>query len=636
MELHLGNRRVRVSPKTAIGKGGEADIYDLGDGRALKVFKTERHPDLAGQPQEQQAARARLSLQQRKLPAFPRALPKEIVAPGELALDSRGHIAGYAMPLIAGAEPLLRFGEPAFRRAGATSALVAELFRSLHTTLTALHAKGVLIGDFNDLNLLVPDRATAPLLIDADSFQFANFPCLAFTERFLDPRLAGPNAQQLFPTAPYDLASDWFAFAALLTQSLLCIGPWAGIHRPPAPQPASPAKRRALERISIFRDDVQLAPSAVPRDSLPDDLLHELAAIFNRDERRPLPRALLERLDFRVCASCSLEHARAACPRCHPHAAAPLKQVATAHGSVLAKMLFESRGTILAASRDDRLRLLEHDGKAYRREDGSIVLEGPADARLQLALLGEATLVARDGRLVLLAKHQAPRALQADLCEGKPTFAAQGERLVWSSGGQLLSAKVNQLIDSDRGLQLPPLVLGSLLGQGTRLWLGPEFGLGLTRAGELTQAFTFAPERRGIDDSMKLPGGSYLGGHLLRTRCAFGKDRAWLLLAMRQQQKTVHRCLLLSSRGAVLAEAEAEEDDGSWLGQFPNLCAVGELLFAATDDGLLRVKANQGHLGDLKRFPDPAPFVDRETQLFFSGEALLAVTARCARELRLQ
>lgn len=636
MELYLGSRRVPVSPKQAIGKGGEADIYDLGDGRALKIFKTEHHPDLAGQPQEQQAARARLALQQQKLPAFPKGLPSQIVAPGELALDARGQIIGYAMPLVAGAEPLLRFGEPAFRKAGASSAMVAELFRSLHTTLTALHAKGVLIGDFNDLNLLVPDKATAPLLIDADSFQFASFPCLAFTERFLDPRLAGPNAQQLFPTAPYDLASDWFAFAALLTQSLLCIGPWAGMHRSPLPRLPTSAKRRALDRISIFRDDVQLPPSAVSRDSLPDDLLDELAAIFNRDERRPLPRALLDRLDFRVCAACSLEHARAACPRCHPHAAAPLKQVATAHGTVFVKMLFESRGTILAASQDDRLRLLEHDGKAYQREDGSIVLEGPADARLQLALLGDATLIARDGRLVLLGKNQPPRALQADLCEGKPTFAAHGERLAWSSGGQLLSANASALTGSARGLQMPPLVLGSLLGQGTRLWLGPEFGLGLTRAGELTQAFSFAPERRGIDDSMKLPGGSYLGGHLLRSRCAFGKDRAWLLLALRQRQKTVHRCLLLNSRGTLLAEAEAEEDDGSWLGQFPNLCAVGELLFAATDDGLLRVQESKGHLGDLKRFPDTAPFVDRETQLFFSGAALLVVTARCARAMRLQ
>jgi hypothetical protein len=98
----------------------------------------------------------------------------------------------------------------------------------------------------------------------------------------------------------------------------------------------------------------------------------------------------------------------------------------------------------------------------------------------------------------------------------------------------------------------------------------------------------------------------------------------------------VHRALLLDRSGALLAEAEAEEDDGSWLGRLPNLCAAGERLFAATDEGLVRLEARQGRIAPQRHFADTAPFIDRETQLFILPDGLLAVGARHARALRLQ
>ena len=134
-------------------------------------------------------------------------------------------IAGYAMPLVRDAEPLLRWGEPAFRRTGATAPQAVEIFRRLRGALAGLHARGVVIGDFNDLNVLVraaPGGLAEPFLIDADSFQFAGFPCAVFTERFLDPRRCDRPSDQPVPVRPFDEQSDWFAFSALFsTLSLL-------------------------------------------------------------------------------------------------------------------------------------------------------------------------------------------------------------------------------------------------------------------------------------------------------------------------------------------------------------------------------------------------------------------------------
>ena len=53
MDIYLNQKRIKVNPKNAIGKGGEADIYDLKNGKVLKLFKTADHPDYQLLPQEQ-------------------------------------------------------------------------------------------------------------------------------------------------------------------------------------------------------------------------------------------------------------------------------------------------------------------------------------------------------------------------------------------------------------------------------------------------------------------------------------------------------------------------------------------------------------------------------------------------------
>lgn len=69
MDVWLEGRKVRLEPQRALGKGGEADVYDLGDGRALKVFKRPEHPDYQGLAPEQ-AARLRDQLAQLREQAF--------------------------------------------------------------------------------------------------------------------------------------------------------------------------------------------------------------------------------------------------------------------------------------------------------------------------------------------------------------------------------------------------------------------------------------------------------------------------------------------------------------------------------------------------------------------------------------
>lgn len=316
----IDGARVALAPAALLGQGGEAEVYDLGDGRVLKWWKPADHPDYDGLPDAQAAARARLAERPGKLRALPGALPAAVVAPCGLALAGRRSrdVAGYLMPRIAG-EPLHAYGEPRWRRDhpvpgdDAVAALLA-----LHDAIAALHRAGVVIGDCNDQNVLVEGRRVH--LIDVDSYQLPGFPCQMFSERFVDPRLCDA---QLAPVRPHDEASDWYAFAVMAFRTLLGVGPWGGVHQPADPARRCPPGARALRRLSVYAPDVVYPRAARPLAILPDELADLFRAIFERDQRGVFPRSALERLHLRRCSSCGDEHARVRCPACRTQAHLP-------------------------------------------------------------------------------------------------------------------------------------------------------------------------------------------------------------------------------------------------------------------------------------------------------------------------
>lgn len=316
----IDGTKVTLAPSALLGQGGEAEVYDLGDGRVVKWWKPAEHPDFDGLPDAQQMARRRLAEQPAKLRALPGNLPRAVVAPCGFALAKRnGAVVGYVMPRVTGVA-LHELGEPRWRRdhpiAGAD--VVAALL-ALHDAIAGLHRAGVVIGDCNDQNVLVD--GTRVHLIDVDSYQYAGFVCSMFCERFVDPRLCD---QQLVPARPHDTDSDWFAFAAIALRTLLGVGPWGGVLRS-----CAASSQRGLRRLSVLRPDIVYPRAARPLAILPDDLLDTFRAIFERDQRGVFPRDALARLHLRACASCGDEHARVRCPTCQAQSRVP---AAIVHG----------------------------------------------------------------------------------------------------------------------------------------------------------------------------------------------------------------------------------------------------------------------------------------------------------------
>lgn len=626
MDVYVNSKRVRVTPAAAIGKGGEADVFDLGDGTVLKLWKAPDHPDFAGMPEEQEAARERLAMHQQKMRAMPEGLPEGVVAPLELATDRSGkRLVGYTMRFVTGAEVLLRYAEPSRGRAGLAAEDAVAALGSLHDLVSALHARGVVIGDFNDLNVLVQDRRA--VLIDADSMQFGPFLCRVFTERFLDPLLCDPAAGHPVPVRPFSPASDWYAFAVMLMQSLVCVGPHGGVHRPKDPALRVPQQARALRRVTVFHPDVQYPRPALPLRLLPDELLGELTRVFVDDQRGVFPRRLVDELRWTRCAACGVAHLRAVCPSCAFTAKAAVKETITVRGRVTAARIFSTRGTILlAAVQDGELRFLTHEGGRYLREDGREILAGPLDPGLVFALQGGATLVGRGAEAVVLAPSRAPERFAVDVFQGRSVLAANARRRYWARGGVLFRGGLGHAgegvaarVRAEGGSRI-----GDVLAAQTRLWVGPRFGLGFYRAGTLSVGFVFDAERGGLLDTVKLP---FLAGELEDADCVFGDDRAYVLLAARHRGRSVHQCVLVRASGAVEAAAEAPAGDGSWLGTLRGKCAAGGVLLAPTDAGLTRVEPRDGALAETRSFPDADPFLDAGTRLFAGADGLYAVSA---------
>lgn len=305
----IDGARVALAPGALLGQGGEAEVYDLGDGRVLKWWKPPEHPDYDGLPHEQANAARRLAEGAARLRALPGNLPAAVVAPCGLALAGKRsrEVVGYLMPKIGGTA-LHAYGEPRWRRENpADGGDVVAALLALHDAIAGLHRAGVVIGDCNDLNVLVDGRRVH--LIDVDSYQFGGYACSMFSERFVDPRLCDPP--QLVPVRPHDRDSDWFAFAVMAFRTLLGVGPWGGVAK------AVAAGSRALRRHSVFAADVVYPRAARPIATLPDDVTDVFRAIFDRDQRGVFPRAAIERLHLRRCDGCGEEHARVRCPSCH-------------------------------------------------------------------------------------------------------------------------------------------------------------------------------------------------------------------------------------------------------------------------------------------------------------------------------
>jgi hypothetical protein len=613
-DAYVNGKRYRLNPDKPLGQGGEAYVFDLGDGRVLKIYRRPDDVMFKDEPIQQAGARHRLTELQRKLPAFPKGLPPKVIAPQELATSAGGEIIGYTMRFLAKTEPLFLYGKRDFRQ-NVSADTVREVLRDLHGTVKAVHEAQAVIGDFNDLNVLVAGNDA--YIIDADSMQFGPFRCVVFTARFVDPLLCDPtmSSPEMARGKTHSPDSDWYAYSVMAMQSLLCVGPYGGVFMPKDKRREVKHDARPLKRITVFNPEVRYPKSSIPFKVLPDDLLEHFHRVFEKDQRGVFPIALLDGLRWTKCSACGTEHARSACPDCALAAPAAIKETIQIRGQVTATRIFRTHGQILRVEvQGNKIIWLYHEGNEFRREDGRTVVAGALDPNMTVRLRGSTTYLAKGDKVIGLKTDGTSERIDVDIADNAPVFASNASHAYWTDGDRLL-----------RDGAYAPERIGDVISGLTHVWAGPSFGFGFYRASQLTVAFVFDKDTGTLNDSVKLPP---IRGQLVDAACAFSKERAWFFTTTQEGADLVNRCVVITGKGIIEASAKAIYGDGSWLGQIRGGAPAGNFLLMPTDDGVVKVEIDGDSLVVAKSFPDTEPFVGAGTRLYIGPDGLYATTAK--------
>lgn len=284
---------LKLAASATLGAGGEAKVFAVLDAPELaaKVYHrpTAERADklaamLANPPEDPMASQGHVS----------------IAWPSDLLLSAHGpsQVMGFLMSRVRDMHPIIDFYHPKTRRHRHplfNYLYLVRTARNLAACVNALHARGYVVGDLNESNILVGETALVTL-VDTDSFQVPDprngqvYRCRVGKPEFTPPELQSVSFAWVDRKPEHDL----FGLAVLLFQLLMeGIHPFAGKHLgrgEPLPLEARVAKGW-FPYAPVGRAGTVPMPTAPPFELLPPRLRDLFVQCFNlghtEPERRP-------------------------------------------------------------------------------------------------------------------------------------------------------------------------------------------------------------------------------------------------------------------------------------------------------------------------------------------------------------
>ena len=262
-----------------------------------------------------------------------------IAWPRDVLYDTHQRLVGITMPFIPNAIPLLGVFNPRLRAKKLTGFNWFYLHRTaqnLAAALAAIHARGYVVGDLNESNILVTPTALVTL-IDTDSFQvqkqdhaqIITYPCPVGKAEYTPPELQG----QVFRETIRQAVHDRFGLGVLIFQILMDGShPFRGKWQESGDAPLLEEKIQA----GWFPHDPAAKSKVIPPPNVRLDILHpHLATLVRRcfieGHTRPDQRPTAEEWDHALeqaekeLVQCRNGHYYSGhlsqCPRCQSRAA---------------------------------------------------------------------------------------------------------------------------------------------------------------------------------------------------------------------------------------------------------------------------------------------------------------------------
>lgn len=614
--VYLNGQALRLTKE--IGAGQEAVVYDMGHGQVAKIYRLPDDPYYAQSPEEQRAATVRISMHQKKLAVFPKGLPSNVIAPNNLITDKNGTIIGYTMPFITGAETLLTYGDMSYRQSmHISNNEIKDIFLHLHGTVQSLHAKKVIVGDFNDLNILVKNKHV--YMIDTDSYQFGNFISTMYTEKFVDPLICDvlkKNQDTYWAmTRNHTFNGDWYAFAALLFKSLLFVDPYGGIYKPKDSTKRIKQQLRPNSRINVFSPEVIYPRHAYPYKVLDGNLLRYFQDVFSKDLRGEFPQTLLRNMQWKSCNACGIEYATPQCPVCNAgymHVISPV----SVSGNIQIREVFVTNGTIMFADvQNGKLVYVYHENDEYKRETDRIIITGPLSRSLHITINGTSTVLSEDHTMAVVDVNGQSKKMFVDCVGTRPVCDANDHQLFWIENGNIYKS-------NPMGLSYSHIQIGQTIVDQTLLWTGKKFGFGMYKAGNILQGFMFDETSKVINDNVALP---FIKGQIIDAKTYISDSIAWLCIATKDQTKYINHCIVIDKQGKILTHINDETTEYHWLSHIKGKSASANYLFCPTNDGIMRVAIDPTGQLETKIFVDTEHHVNEQSSLLVSPMGIYVI-----------
>lgn len=199
---------------------------------------------------------------------------KLIVIPEEILYGPNGTPVGYSMKYIDDCEFLCRLFTGIFRKRNKIShSNIIDIIKIMQNTLDNIHSRGIIVGDYNEMNFIMDKGITSPYHIDVDSWQTPSFKCTAIN----------PSVQDMSVTEGYfDINTDWYSWAVVTFQLYTGIHPYKGRH---AKYNASQFSERVRNRISVFDPDVEVPATGQDFSVIPKEHLDYFKQVFVKGDR---------------------------------------------------------------------------------------------------------------------------------------------------------------------------------------------------------------------------------------------------------------------------------------------------------------------------------------------------------------
>lgn len=243
MRIYIGCREYNVD--VPIGSGAEGAVYVTEHYNAAKVYHSDANINTTERKQKVLALcnyyandATRLGTEFYAFPEHPAYSDKEI---------KLEFICGFSMHFFPGCPTFGDIGyDLSTQQFKVWNSLkinddkAIELIFNMFDVIEGLHKSRIILGDINPSNLLYNSSLNHPIVIDLDAAQVGTFPCIVYSEEYIDPlvqqqgkSLQANQGKNLQAGYRYSSENDVFSIACICFELFVGVNPFFLYAKPP-------------------------------------------------------------------------------------------------------------------------------------------------------------------------------------------------------------------------------------------------------------------------------------------------------------------------------------------------------------------------------------------------------------------